>query len=541
MLLLVAMWLLGVVVFAAIVQVERRVDDSRRAQVVIAEMRIEQNDVVSIAFDPATSSSTTAPRQTAVALDRAAKELDRSLGTLGTLGGSKAPTRIRALSVRYLRLARELATLVATGKSRPAALLFGRSERPGGAAAGLTAGLDRANASYGASANHSRFVATMATLFAIGFLLIAFSVAFAHSVRARSRSQLDATTDALTRLGNRRKLFSDMQQRVATLHGAQTVSVGIFDLDGFKAYNDTFGHPAGDALLRRLGMRLTAVLGDRADTYRIGGDEFVVVGRNGNAEELMADAQRALSESGEGFSVGCSLGTSELHAGITLEQALHVADQRLYASKRSGRTPLGTEVKDALLQVLAEQNDDLVAHVGHVAQLAAAIATGLGLGPDDVELTRLTAELHDVGKAAVPAAILDKRGALDSNEWMFMRRHTTIGERIVAAAPALARLAPLVRATHERWDGAGYPDGLRGEEIPLSSRIVSVVDAYDAMTGDRPYRTRLSSDEAIEELDRCAGTQFDPTITDLFIHSCRDAADRFLLVTKAERLAAAAA
>jgi HD-GYP domain-containing protein (c-di-GMP phosphodiesterase class II) len=201
----------------------------------------------------------------------------------------------------------------------------------------------------------------------------------------------------------------------------------------------------------------------------------------------------------------------------TLEQALGQADQRLYNNKRSSRTRESGEAHDVLLRVLAENSASLATHLSNVGRLAEAVARQLGLSDDEVTLTRLTAELHDIGKTAIPDAILDKPGTLDADEWEFMRRHTLIGERILAAAPALARIAPLVRATHERADGAGYPDGLRAEEIPLSSRVVAVVDAYDAMTSKRAYSLPLTPNEAIDELRRCAGTQFDTTVTEAFI------------------------
>ena len=126
------------------------------------------------------------------------------------------------------------------------------------------------------------------------------------------------------------------------------------------------------------------------------------------------------------------------------------------------------------------------------------------------------AELHDVGKIAIPDAILAKSGPLDETEWGFMRRHTIIGERILLAAPALRSVARLVRSSHERWDGAGYPDGLCGEEIPLGARVVAACDAFDAMTTNRPYRHRIGEPAALEELRRCAGTQFDPRVVAAF-------------------------
>jgi HD-GYP domain-containing protein (c-di-GMP phosphodiesterase class II) len=151
-----------------------------------------------------------------------------------------------------------------------------------------------------------------------------------------------------------------------------------------------------------------------------------------------------------------------------------------------------------------------------VAELAGAVARDLGLDNEEVEDVVRAAELHDVGKMGVPEAIVEKPAALDEEEWAFMRRHTLIGERILSAAPALAGVARLVRSSHERFDGTGYPDGLAGEKIPLGSRIVAVCDAYDAMTSERPYRESLPAAQAIVELRRCAGTQFDPRVVDSF-------------------------
>src|SRR5664279_4035564 len=157
-------------------------------------------------------------------------------------------------------------------------------------------------------------------------------------------------------------------------------------------------------------------------------------------------------------------------------------------------------VKDALLALLGEQNDALVAHLAEVAELATLTATRLGLSPSQVDLTRLGADLHDIGKIAIPAKILDKPGPLDAEEQWFVQRHSEIGERFLAAKPELREVAPIVRAVHERPDGRGYPDGLLLAAIPVSSRIIAVVDAFDAMTHDRPYQGAMPIGEALAEL-----------------------------------------
>ena len=144
------------------------------------------------------------------------------------------------------------------------------------------------------------------------------------------------------------------------------------------------------------------------------------------------------------------------------------------------------------------------------------LASGWGSTPTELEVLRLAGELHDIGKVAIPDAILSKAGPLDPDEWAIVHQHTLIGERILAAAPALSQVAKLVRSSHERYDGTGYPEGMRGDEIPLGARIVAVCDAFDAMIGPRPYRLGMSEEGALAELRRCAGTQFDPEIVDVF-------------------------
>jgi diguanylate cyclase (GGDEF)-like protein/PAS domain S-box-containing protein len=327
-----------------------------------------------------------------------------------------------------------------------------------------------------------------------------------------------ATHDALTGLGNRRKLYADIEHALREPAG-RSFALGLFDLDGFKAYNDAFGHPAGDALLARLGHRTAEVIGDEATAYRMGGDEFCVFTWASDAERVIQDARLALCDQGDGFSIRCSYGVVLAPSEVTeLERALQLADERLYAHKRSNRVTESRQVRDALVQLIAEQRHELAPTAIDVADLAAATAAKLGLSREEVTCTRIAAELHDIGKTALPEAILNKPGPLDSEERAFVERHSMIGERIIAAAPALARIAPIVRASHERPDGKGYPDGLSTDSIPIGARIVAVVDAFDAMVSPRPYRAAMSVTEAVAELRRCAGTQFDATVVAAFAH-----------------------
>jgi HD-GYP domain-containing protein (c-di-GMP phosphodiesterase class II) len=184
----------------------------------------------------------------------------------------------------------------------------------------------------------------------------------------------------------------------------------------------------------------------------------------------------------------------------------------MYANKGRERASAVAQSTDVLLTALRESEPGLHQHLCGVADLSVAIAEQLGVDAEERDEIFRAAELHDVGKMAIPDAILAKPGPLDPSEWEFMHKHTLIGERIIAAAPALVPVARLVRSSHERWDGGGYPDGLAGEAIPLGSRIVCACDAYDAMVSERPYSVAMRPARALEEIDRGAGTQFDPAV-----------------------------
>jgi diguanylate cyclase (GGDEF)-like protein len=523
LLLLTCMWALGLIAVGVVIRFQAEVDESRHAQVVVEQLRNQQDALLAIAFNPATSGNGEAPLrgETLAELTRTEGLIDANISLLARLGNRATYDSIAAASKDHYRFVGHLSTLVFSGASRQAALELGKSDKRG-VEAHLSDQLSDADAVYGAAAARARLVSWIGTLAAMTFLLVAFSIVFTQSVRARRRSNHEATTDALTGLGNRRALFADMEVAVNSLGERESLVVGIFDLDGFKAYNDTFGHPAGDALLARLGYKLALSVAEHGRAYRIGGDEFIVVTTPDGGESTLSAAQVALSERGEGFLISCSRGSSRINVGHSLEDALHAADQLLYTNKHSLRVDERSEAKDALLQVLAEQNQDLVIHLGHVAELAGDTAQRLGLGPEQIIRTRLAAELHDVGKAAIPGSILNKPGPLNPAERSLMELHTVIGERILTAAPTLAVIAEIVRASHERPDGTGYPDGLSLEQIPICSQIIAVVDAFDAMPRHRPYRDAMPVASALAELHRHAGTQFAPRVVEALLSALAD-------------------
>jgi diguanylate cyclase (GGDEF)-like protein len=356
----------------------------------------------------------------------------------------------------------------------------------------------------------------------LGTLILASASILLFSIGTLSyRSHSDeltraALTDGLTGLGNRRKLLSDLEARFRSARDPFTLA--MFDLDGFKTYNDTYGHPAGDALLVRISNRLAAVAGDPAHAYRLGGDEFCLTIATGPAREAAIQAAlQALSEHGEGFSVTASFGTVERHEATDADEMLHLADKRMYADKHGHRATADTQSRDVLLRALEARYPELLQDRDELAALAERIGQAMGLPDPELIMVRRGAELHDVGKVAIPDSILRKPAPLTDEEWTYMRRHSEIGERILDAAPSLASVAKLVRAHHERWDGTGYPDGLAGEEIPLAARIISVVDAFHAMIiEERAHQPKLSPGEALAELRRGAGTQFDPAVVEAF-------------------------
>ncbi|HEY6692783.1 MAG TPA: HD domain-containing phosphohydrolase [Solirubrobacteraceae bacterium] len=373
--------------------------------------------------------------------------------------------------------------------------------------------------------DHGSSTETLAVaLAAASMLAVICRLAVTHhqSRENLTASRRQARTDSLTGLGNRLKLLRDLELLRAD-DETQPHLLLLFDLDGFKSYNDSFGHPAGDALLRRLGSQLQAAISGDEMAYRMGGDEFCVLAPwdpERAPDGLIERTRAALTSDGDGFHIGASCGYARIPGeGVEASEALRVADRRLYAEKNSGRISALAQSKSVLLRAVGEWDADLSARGQTVAALAAATARALDLDADAIERVATAAELHDIGKIAIPRPLLVKPGALDADEWEFLRRHTVIGERIASGAPALVGVAKMIRSSHERWDGRGYPDALAGDDIPLGAQIVFVCDAYSAMTSERPYAAALSEAEALAELRRHSGTQFSPVVVDAFLRA----------------------
>lgn len=318
--------------------------------------------------------------------------------------------------------------------------------------------------------------------------------------------------DPVTALPDGEQLRADLKR---ALSGPRHV-LFTCDLDGLKRYNDAYGEQCGDALLGWMGRKLRDAVGDRAVVYRLHGGSFAVLaaGREQVTDQIRADATAALFEIGDGFAIWASVGAAVLPQDAdTPEEALERADRRAHAPGAEATAHVDPRPPADPIEVLPHVQPPF-----DVGELSKRVAGRLGLPTEELDNVEAAAHLRDVGTAALPTAILAARGKLPEPEWSFIELHPVVGERLIAGTFGMERVAVIVRSSHERWDGAGYPDGLRGERIPLESRIVFVCCAYQDMTSERAHRRALNQDEALAELARASGTQFDPRVVKEFTH-----------------------
>jgi diguanylate cyclase (GGDEF)-like protein len=333
--------------------------------------------------------------------------------------------------------------------------------------------------------------------------------------RQRAELQRVSRADPLTGCLNRRGFEERLDAALAeSVRGGRPLALVLVDLDDFKAVNDRHGHAAGDELLRWTVGAIAAAVRPSDAVGRLGGDEFaVLLGGAGHTDaELVAER---VCES-LGSRISCTVGLACFPTdGADREELMQAADAVLIEAKQGralNAAPGRRELSFAA--ALAEAVDMRMAPADHssgVARVAAAIGARMDWSGDELSLLRMAGMLHDIGKVAVPDRILRKRGALTPTEYEEVKRHAAIGADIVGRIDGLQTIAPWIRHSHEHVDGSGYPDGLRGDEIPLASRILLVADAYDAMTTDRPYRSAMAPCDALTELRQWIGHQFDPS------------------------------
>jgi diguanylate cyclase (GGDEF)-like protein/putative nucleotidyltransferase with HDIG domain len=347
-----------------------------------------------------------------------------------------------------------------------------------------------------------------------------------------------ALTDPLTGLGNHRHFHDRLERElIEAEREGSSFSLCLIDVDDFKRVNDLFGHPAGDRVL----SRMATTLRQNGEAFRLGGDEFALLLPNFDESQAVATASSIIDRIAH---LGLEhVGSVTVSAGVATfprqapdrGELIRLADSALYWAKENGKNRVHVYRPDVVelaeLRRLATGPDRAArfraaaslakavdlrdtytgSHSARVAEQAARVASRLGLDQEQIELARLAGSLHDLGKLAIPEEILRKPGPLTGPERLVLERHPQIGFRMLDSL-GIDPVANWILHHHERWDGTGYPDRLPGPEIPLGARIIFVVDAYDAMTSDRVYRGRLSKEDALAELQRCAGTQFDPAV-----------------------------
>jgi diguanylate cyclase (GGDEF)-like protein/putative nucleotidyltransferase with HDIG domain len=371
--------------------------------------------------------------------------------------------------------------------------------------------------------------------------LIAIAL-YQRSTHKVLRAMRLALTDPLTGLGNHRHFHDRLARELQdAADNDEPLTLCFVDIDDFKRINDSFGHPTGDRVLSQVATRLR----QDGEAFRLGGDEFAIVFAGRDERDAVEAAGAIVSRMASmeiehvgSITISAGIATFPFHAA-ELDELIRLTDSALYWAKEHGKNRVHVSRADVIelaeLKRLAGGSDRAArfraasslaravdardvytgSHSSRVAELAAKIAERLGLPGEEIELTRLAGSLHDLGKLAIPEEILRKPGPLTDAERLVLERHPQIGYRMLESL-GVDPVANWVLHHHERWDGSGYPEGLPGDRIPLGARIIFVADAYDAMTSDRVYQSRLSDEEALEELERCAGSQFDPSVVEAF-------------------------
>ena len=300
------------------------------------------------------------------------------------------------------------------------------------------------------------------------------------------------------------------------------LTVAMIDLDGLKLINDAYGHDLGDEVLIKISSVLKSYLGDDDFVARIGGDEFVMIFPNTQAKEFEvirnAISNDSLSFMHNDFKFSISVGYDvKTDSATEIKDVLKNAEDKMYANKILHGQSARNETIMTLFEALKEKYDEEKLHSSRVSEYCKMMGEELKLSEDQTKELEFAGLMHDIGKITIPDRILDKPGKLTEDEWVIMKTHTINGYHILRSADKYSMLAEYALTHHERWDGKGYPNGLKEDEIPLFSRIISICDSYEAMTADRPYRKALDYKVAIAELNRCAGSQFDIELVDIFI------------------------
>jgi diguanylate cyclase (GGDEF)-like protein/PAS domain S-box-containing protein len=350
------------------------------------------------------------------------------------------------------------------------------------------------------------------------------ATAFARDITMRKKNEEEILYlgyhDFLTGIYNR-TFFEEEKKRLDTKRQLP-LSVIMGDLNGLKLINDSFGHLEGDRIIKKAAEVLKRACRAEDIIARWGGDEFIILLPRTSAthlEEILIRIKKECEKTiNQRIPLSISLGAStkeEINQNIDL--IIIDSESNMYKNKLVEKENVSDSIIAALERTLNEKNTETSNHIKRIKKLALNLGRSIKLSSGQLDELALLASLHDIGKVAIPDNILAKKGKLSKKEWEIVRRHPEIGYKLAQANMQISHIARSILSCHENWDGSGYPKGLKGDNVPITSRIIFIVDAYEAMTNGRTYKGPINQDEAIKELKKCAGTQFDPALVEKFV------------------------
>jgi len=333
------------------------------------------------------------------------------------------------------------------------------------------------------------------------------------------RQEYLITHDLLTNLTNRQYF----NEQLALLNESKCFPITLINLDinGLIIINEAFGHKVGDEYIQFIAKTLKEVFDEDSVISRVGGDQFAVILKNTSTAVAESKAREVANivkaYEINGVSLTISYGIATKHKDEDINQLFLVSESNMYSNKLFESQSYRNSSIKSMINAYHEKNPREEEHSYRVSDLCEKFGIALDMNSDDINKLKAISHLHDIGKIAIDEAILNKPGKLTEDEWEIIKKHPEIGARIISSSDEYAVIADDILSHHERWDGKGYPRGISGKNITLRARMIAIIDAYDAMISDRPYRKAMSQKEALEELNRCAGTQFDPELVEVFI------------------------